>query len=138
MSLRYPTRSDLALWVQIAQRNVDFGPYLPAIDDGWIDAIQSDIALCAMHPDSQRIVSVAARLFHRVIKNHHFVDGNKRSAVLILFIFLDANDMALRMNWEEMYDLAKEIAASTDQSEVVVAKLTERFSQNLTPLSPSA
>ena len=63
MSLQYPTANDLELWFDIIQRNQEFGPYLPAIDDGWIDSIQSDLALCAMHPDGQRLSSASARLF---------------------------------------------------------------------------
>ncbi len=134
MSLQYPTANDLELWFDIIQRNQEFGPYLPAIDDGWIDSIQSDLALCAMHPDGQRLSSASARLFYRIIKNHHFVDGNKRSAVLMLFMLLDFNEMEIEMNWIEMYDLAKEVASSFQDSESVIADLSERFERLLTPL----
>ena len=125
MSLQYPTANDLELWFDIIQRNQEFGPYLPAIDDGWIDSIQSD---------GQRLSSASARLFYRIIKNHHFVDGNKRSAVLMLFMLLDFNEMEIEMNWIEMYDLAKEVASSFQDSESVIADLSERFERLLTPL----
>ena len=38
----------------------------------------------------------AARLAHSLIANHPFVDGNKRIGMLALFVFLEANGIALR------------------------------------------
>ena len=51
----------------------------------------------------------AAYLFH-VAKNHAFVDGNKRTALLAALVFLDVNGVAIDHSSESLYDLTKAIA----------------------------
>ncbi len=129
MTLLFPSAGDLLLWIEIAQRNSNLEAYLPVIDDVWVSTIESDLALCAMHPDGRNIFATSARLFHRVIKNHHFVDGNKRSALLILYIFLDMNRAELRIGWRQLYRLAKEIASTKQDPETVIIDLAARFAK---------
>ncbi len=56
------------------------------------------------------ICGKAAALFHSLIANHPFQNGNKRTAVLALHTFLTANDYLLFLVPNEMYDLAKATA----------------------------
>jgi death-on-curing protein len=58
------------------------------------------------------VLEKAAALFHGLIANHPFHDGNKRTAVVALDAFLAANDYLLGLLPEEMYDLAIETAAA--------------------------
>ena len=54
----------------------------------------------------------AARLAYSLTKNHPFLDGNKRIAVLIMLVFLEINKMELTCSNEQLIDLALKIAAS--------------------------
>jgi death on curing protein len=53
----------------------------------------------------------AAALFHSLIANHPFSNGNKRTAVLALDLFLYANNHFLSLSNDSMYDLAIETAS---------------------------
>ena len=46
----------------------------------------------------------AAYLFH-IVKNHAFLDGNKRTALLAALVFLDINGVSLEHDDERLYDL---------------------------------
>jgi len=58
------------------------------------------------------ILEKAAVLFHGIIANHAFHDGNKRTAVVALDLFLPANDYLWGLLPEEMYKLAIETASA--------------------------
>ena len=53
----------------------------------------------------------AAALFHSLVCNHCFSNGNKRTAVLALDWFLLANDHLLGLDDVETYDLARRVAS---------------------------
>ncbi len=53
----------------------------------------------------------AAALFHSLIANHAFVDGNKRTAVTAFDHFLLANGLVLGIPNSTMYDLATQTAS---------------------------
>jgi death on curing protein len=46
----------------------------------------------------------AAYLFH-IVKNHAFLDGNKRTALVTALVFLDINGMSLEHDDERLYEL---------------------------------
>ncbi len=48
----------------------------------------------------------AAALFHALVCNHCFKNGNKRTALLALDLFLTSNDCFLLMNNDEAYRMA--------------------------------
>jgi death-on-curing family protein len=52
------------------------------------------------------VLQKAAVLFHGLIANHAFHDGNKRTAVVALNTFLTANDFMLGLLPNDMYDVA--------------------------------
>lgn len=61
----------------------------------------------------------AAALMHSLIKNHPFVDGNKRTAVTATGIFLELNDYTLTASNDEIYRFALEVAGEqTDLEEI--------------------
>ena len=57
------------------------------------------------------IMKKAARLGYGLIKNHAFIDGNKRSGVHAMLVFLALNGVALSYTQEELYDIVMKTAA---------------------------
>ncbi|MBC7084555.1 MAG: type II toxin-antitoxin system death-on-curing family toxin [Firmicutes bacterium] len=53
----------------------------------------------------------AAALFRSIIKNHAFVDGNKRTAVLALLVFLDLNGYRLECSDDDAIAFALRVAS---------------------------
>jgi death-on-curing protein len=54
----------------------------------------------------------AAYGFH-VCRNHHFVDGNKRVALVLMDIFLDRNGWTLSASMQDAYSMMIELAAGS-------------------------
>ncbi len=54
----------------------------------------------------------AARLCYSLIKNHAFLDGNKRIAVFAMLVFLELNGIVLKQTNEEIVKLGVGVASS--------------------------
>ena len=74
------------------------------------------------YPD---IFSKAAILFEGLIKNHGFVDGNKRTAAVATIIFLSRNGYWLRVGQMALVSFSVGIAAHQHQSDQIAAWLTK-------------
>ena len=81
------------------------------------------------YPD---IHAKAAALFHSLIRNHPFVDGNKRTAVLALVVFYNLNGFELDATDDEMVTLAVEAA----EGSLDVATIAGRLASWARPLLP--
>lgn len=56
----------------------------------------------------------AAALFRSLTKNHAFVDGNKRTAVLATLTFLDINGYGLKAREETIYKFVMKVTVTTN------------------------
>lgn len=56
------------------------------------------------------IYAKAAALTHSLAKNHGFVDGNKRTTLLVLTLFLDRSGYRLAANLDEVEDMILRVA----------------------------
>lgn len=62
----------------------------------------------------------AAYLFH-IARNHPFLDGNKRTALMCALVFLGLNDQRLEADPKALYELVDGVATgSMDKAEVAV------------------
>ena len=62
----------------------------------------------------------AAYLFH-LARNHPFVDGNKRTALMCALVFLGLNDQRLQVEPDDLYSLVNGVAAGeVDKAQVSV------------------
>ena len=68
--------------------------------------------------------------FH-IIKNHPFLDGNKRTGIAIALIFLRINNYYLKATITELYDFTMQIASSNISKEDVLIF----FKQRILPLT---
>jgi death on curing protein len=80
----------------------------------------------------------AACLFHSLIANHCFHNGNKRTGVLALDQFLYANGYVLTLQNTDMYDLAKVTASYREQAikpKDMLALISKFVATNTVPFS---
>ncbi|HEY9843609.1 MAG: type II toxin-antitoxin system death-on-curing family toxin [Candidatus Sericytochromatia bacterium] len=104
-------------------------------DEGLLDAALSMPS--AGFGDSYFHVSLfdkaAAYLYH-VVKNHPFVDGNKRTGFACADVFLRLNGYRLKKAVsKELYQLVLQIAAGEDLSKSEIALALEQFSEAWKP-----
>lgn len=52
-----------------------------------------------------KVLDKAAALFHSMILNHPFLDGNKRTALAVLYEFLKQNGYKLKVSEKELIEL---------------------------------
>src|SRR5262245_34128890 len=52
----------------------------------------------------------AAALFHSLVKNHAFHNGNNRTALVSLLVFLEQNERRLEVGDDELFDFVVSIA----------------------------
>lgn len=63
------------------------------------------------------VLDKAVALFHSIIANHAFVNGNKRTAVIAIDHFLIANDYCLLLTNDPMYKIAEKTASYKERGE---------------------
>jgi death-on-curing protein len=71
----------------------------------------------------------AAYLYH-LVKNHPFLDGNKRVGAAIMEVFLRVNGYILTLSNEELYNLTVQVAQGQLSKDEVSALIYE----NMQPL----
>ena len=79
-----------------------------------------------LHKD---IYEKAAAYFFHIIKNHPFVDGNKRTACTSTIIFLIMNDCDINLNKNQLYNLAVDVANSKLQKKQI-SNLFKKLAKN--------
>lgn len=71
------------------------------------------------------LLSKAAAICRSVILNHPFVDGNKRTGINIMLIFLETNGIQLNYMQEELIDLGLGVAAGNLDVNAILKWLLE-------------
>lgn len=56
------------------------------------------------------VFAKAAALVHSLILNHPFIDGNKRTGVVSVLVFLEINGYSLHVTQSQLIDMAVKIA----------------------------
>lgn len=129
--LKYPNAELILRWATLVSSYENLSEFLPNFDSQWAKTIEGDFILCQMNPDSEDINKTSARLFYRIIKNHHFIEGNKRFALLAFYLFIYTNSYDIDVRWQKMYEIAKVVAEAEDDSEEVISGLSQFFSEYL-------
>ena len=68
----------------------------------------------------------ASRLCYGLIKNHPFIDGNKRIGVYAMLVFLESNNLNLNFSDEEIINIALKTADSTYSYEDILGILNNK------------
>ncbi len=67
----------------------------------------------------QDIWTMAAVYAHGIIKNHPFIDGNKRTGMATALIFLDVNNYEITLSNDDVYSIGIDLAQSKVSYEIV-------------------
>jgi death-on-curing protein len=73
----------------------------------------------------------AAVLLEALIRNHPFLDGNKRTAFISAVIFLELNGYRFNADQEEAADFVLQIAASSKKETEAIASWLKKHSQKI-------
>lgn len=102
----------------------EFGTRYPGKLESCLGSVFQTFGRKDLYPS---LIDKAAILFYLLIKNHPFINGNKRIAVTSLLVFLSLNNKWLSASNEEMYDIALTVAKSSPKLKRGVLELIKDF-----------
>ncbi len=135
----YPSRTDLELFVgAILKGHNPIEKFLPSTGEAWLSTVSDCIAYVAATDDYAApgsFLDAAARLLYKCVKKHELADGNKRSAVIAVYLFALLNDYEVK-NPEDLKRIAKGVASTKGRANegAVCARLATNLSGCLMPL----
>ncbi|MDO8462847.1 MAG: type II toxin-antitoxin system death-on-curing family toxin [bacterium] len=115
----------------LAQRVMTWDEPFPAFQTRTPHALERCLAApFAGHKGGQfyhGIAEKAAILFYLLIKNHPFLNGNKRIAVTSLFVFLSTNGKWVNADPKHLYAFAKWVAESDPKHKDQTVAAIEKY-----------
>lgn len=84
-------------------------------------AVFSASVIYAGHEPYKTIYEKSARLAYSIIKNHPFIDGNKRTGIFVMLITLDINSIKLNYSQQEIIELGLGIADGSKNYEAILS-----------------
>ena len=75
------------------------------------------------------LARLAAAYAFGIMKNHPFVDGNKRTALVIAFAFLDVNGVEINASEEDAFRIFMDLARGRMSEEELAAWISENSGQ---------
>ena len=124
-------------WVVFLDASQD-RPDMPPIDDAWYTIMLDYLQVMLNRPDCRIDTHAAgASLFYKAVKNHRRIDGNKRSAVIVIYLFYLINDHHIIADHHELYLFAKNVAENRLPQEACEHMIKVFLTDNSTPLLAS-
>ena len=77
--------------------------------------------------EAREMHNLAAAYFFHIIKNHPFVDGNKRTGLLTALEFMYRNDFEIDGKFENLYEDLYQLALNTAMSRVNKEEIASFF-----------
>jgi death-on-curing protein len=78
---------------------------------------RAGIAAGNLHVD---LIEMAAAYAFHIVKNHPFIDGNKRVGAVAALVFLELNGVAVRIPGVDLFDLIMGVASGETSKSAVV------------------
>ena len=95
-------------------------------DEGLLEsAVNSPFHTFDNEPLYKTIEAKAARLCYSLINNHAFIDGNKRTGMMAMLLFLDINGMPNEWPDEEIIRIGTELADGRMDSKALLDWIIE-------------
>ncbi len=108
--------------------NDEFGGKYGIRDDGLLDSSINAPFLTFegedLYPD---LISKSARLAYGIIRNHPFLDGNKRMGTHLMLILLSLNDIQVSYQDREMIDLIVSVAEGESDADGIYVWLCDHI-----------
>jgi death-on-curing family protein len=133
----YPTQKVLELWVKLLRdENSSLELSLPNIDEEWYQKMMDVVTRAKNSYYPAELHLRAAELFYNTNKAHNFLDGNKRSSILIVYLFYVINDRYITSHLD-IRKMAKSLAKShgRSQHDRWIEKLRKCFEDSTTQLT---
>ncbi len=112
-NFEYPNSETLELFISLIKGGKHrISKYLPETDKDWFQAISDCIEYVnhtSGYQEGASIHEVGARILYKVTKRHELGDGNKRSAVISVYLFCIINNYTV-IDPKKLKSLAKRIA----------------------------
>ena len=93
-------------------------------NEGALDSTLNKPKNLYCYGDDTNLFRLAGSYGYGLVKNHCFVDGNKRIALIAVYTFLSINKIELTASEVDAADFFLELAASLDTQEESIEKLT--------------
>jgi death-on-curing family protein len=132
--IEYPHPEILERWViYLRGEGKNLKLSLPRIDAGWYKHAE-DLFSRLAHPYSADVHRKAAELFYNANKAHNVVDGNKRTSIILVYLFYVVNGYLIQPDLD-IKSWAKRIAKSKGRKshDRWLGKLEEAFSTHTKP-----
>ena len=126
----YPNKDSFKLFIEIIiTRKFHVIKYLPHIDEEWYRIISECVDYVrhtANYESCKTVEEAAARLLYKVAKRHELGDGNKRSAVIVVYLFCILNNFSITSP-QKLKIQAKRLAATKGRlNEDIIRKRTSK------------
>lgn len=102
----------------------DFSTRFPNILESCLATPFQTFAGRSLYPT---FLSKASMLFYLMIKNHPFQNGNKRIAMITLFVSLYKNKKWIKVDTQELYNFTVWVASSPAKLKDETVKAVEKF-----------
>ena len=135
--LQYPTLQELVWWIEfLSDENRTLKLSLPVIDDVWYEQIMEVVQRVQYSYSEDALHNRAAELFYNANKAHNYTDGNKRSSIVITYLFYLTNNHYI-MSSLNIRALAKKVARShgRNRHDWWIEKITKQFEKHTAPLA---
>lgn len=122
---------------ELARETMSWNEPIPDFSTRYPNILESCLAVPFQRFDKKYLykglVAKAAILFYLMIKNHLFQNGNKRIAVVALFLFLYRNKKWMAVSNDTLYRFAVLVAQSPSELKKEIINLIEGFiNKNIT------
>lgn len=118
--MKYLTRDQI---IALHEELIDeFGGLHGIRDEGMLDsALNAPFQTYGDEDLFPSIIDKAARLCYGLVRNHPFLDGNKRIGAMAMLVFLDQNDRPLKCGEDELTQIVLHTAdGSVDNSQLAM------------------
>ncbi len=116
---------------RLAKEHLSFNEPIPDYSTRFPNSLESCIAMPFMKFSGKYLYrTLAARasiLLYLMIKNHPFQNGNKRIAVMTLFVFLHSNKKWLKVDTKNLYNFTVWVAQSPAELKDQVVMAIEKY-----------
>lgn len=123
----------------IATRIYQFNEPIPAFETRFKSKLEAILNIPNQNVFCQElyptIYDKAACYFYFTIKDHPFLNGNKRLAIVSTFVFLGLNGIMFKAPWQLVYSLAMELSKSSNNDKDYyfnkIKKIIKKYSKKI-------